>query len=76
MPIYKVNKLVTFDGIVTQVDVDVSGDTPDAQTTIWQFKDLDGSIIAGVVKATSETTVQINISPAPVAGDYRLVGLA
>lgn len=69
---------VFFNGILTQIDVDVSMDILDARAAIWILYDESDNFsqVVGAVSVISSTTVRITISPAPPAGNFRLVGLA
>lgn len=67
---------VSFDGIVTTKDVDVSADIDDARTAVWQLKDNanDFESMLVSIKATSVSNVRITTNVPLAAGSYRLIG--
>lgn len=75
-PVYKYGKNITFDGIETVKVVDVSAEMLDARDGLWTLYDIGGEPIEGAVQPSSMTEVTLTVSPAPIAGTYRLVGLA
>lgn len=66
---------ISFDGIVTTKDVDVSANITDARTAIIQLLDNSNNFerIYTVIKATSASNVRIETTPALPAGSYRLI---
>lgn len=66
---------ITFDGIVTQKDVDVSSTIVDARNAIIQLLDNSNDFerIIATVKTTSASNVRINTNVPLVAGSYRLI---
>jgi hypothetical protein len=66
-----------FDGIITQLDVDVSANIADARTAIWHLRDNANNFeIMGVtIKTTSATNVRIETNIPLAAGSYRLIGI-
>lgn len=68
---------VSFDGVVTTKDVDVSASIVDARQAIWQLRDNanDYEIIYTVIRATSASNVRIVTNAALPAGSYRLIGI-
>lgn len=67
----------SFDGIITQLDVDVSADITDARNALWQLRDNANSfeIIYTTIKATSASNVRIQTNTPLPAGSYRLIGV-
>jgi len=68
---------LTFDGVETEVDVDVSADIADARLAIWQLcdnaSDYERTLVS--IKTISQTTVRITADPPLPAGTYRLIGV-
>lgn len=66
---------ISFDGIVTTVNVDVSANITDARLAIIQLLDNanDFERIHCTIKATSTSNVRIQTTPALPAGSYRLI---
>lgn len=66
---------ISFDGVVTTKDVDVSANITDARLAIIQLLDNanDFERIHCTIKATSTSNVRIQTTPALPAGSYRLI---
>lgn len=66
---------ISFDGIVTTKNVDVSANIQDARNAIIQLLDNanDFERIHCTIKATSTSNVRIQTTPALPAGSYRLI---
>lgn len=66
-----------WDGIITVLNVDVSGYIDDARNAGWQIKDNANNfeIMYLKIEATSDSNVRITSNVPLPAGSYRLVGL-
>lgn len=76
VPASRAYQEVYFDGSTVTVQENVSAQVPDATVAVWTLYAPDNTPIEGAVSPISTTQVQITINPAPVAGTYRLVGVA
>lgn len=66
-----------FDGVITQLDVDVSSEISDATQAIWQLLDNSNSFetMPVTIRKTSATNVRIITNVPLPAGSYRLIGV-
>ena len=66
-----------FDGIITQLDVDVSSEITDARLAQWQILDNANNfeIMSLTIQMTSASNVRIITNVPLPAGSYRLIGV-
>jgi len=77
MPAHKYDQPVQFDGIATQIDVDVSQYIPDARVAIWTLYDTNGEELIGYVSIIDAFTVRVDSGATILpAGNYPLLGVA
>lgn len=74
--VYRYDLPVNFDGFQTTQDIDVSNFMPDARLALWVLYDTTFTEIAGAVSIIDAQTVRLTVSPAPIEGNYQLLGLA
>lgn len=66
----------TWDGVMTNLSIVVSGSISDARTALWQLRDNTNSFeIVHAKITTTQTAVTIIVNPALPSGSYRLIGL-